>query len=108
MKWHFKKEIKLYVERNEVQVGFRISDTAVFKSAFTIAEFEYIINNWRTGVEGYRTEMAGRIFWGYRDCGPRPDCEPMEFVAISIKGYEFRISVDGMEDAERQFQAQTA
>lgn len=103
MKWYFQDGIKLYVEGNEVQVGLRISDTCVFKVTFLIEEFQYILDNWRNGVEGYKTKMAGRIWWSYRDCGPRPKCEPMEFVAVSVKSHEFRFCVHDMEQAEAQF-----
>lgn len=106
MDWYFQKEIKLYVEDNEVHVGFRLSDSAVLKATFLIDEFQYIIDHWVFGIDAYRTEMAGKVFWSYRDCGPRPECVPMQFVAVSIKGYELRISVDGMKDAVNQYHAQ--
>lgn len=104
MDWHFQQEIKLYViENGQVSVGFRLGDTSVWKATFTQEEFQYIIDHWVLGIEGYRTEQAGKIFWSYRDRGPRPECLPMSFVAISIKGFEFRVSVDGMKDAVQQF-----
>jgi len=107
MKWHFNREIKLYIiEDGTVAVGFRISENAVWKASFTQEEFQHIIDHWVLGVEGYRTQQHGRIFWSYRDRGPRPVCEPMEFVAISIKGFEFRISVEGMKDAIEQYEDQ--
>ena len=106
MDWHFKKEIKLYVEDGEVHVGFRLSDTSVLKATFLISEFQYIVDHWVLGIDAFRTEMAGKVFWSYRDCGPRPECEPMQFVAISIKGYELRLSVDGMKEAVSQYNQQ--
>lgn len=106
MDWHFKEEIKLYVEDDEVQVGFRVSDTAVIKASFLIHEFQYIVDHWVLGIERFKTERAGKIFWSYRNCGPRPECVPMNFVAISIKGWELRVSVDAMKSAITQFNDQ--
>lgn len=105
--WYFKKEIKLYIiEDGSVAVGFRVSDTAVVNATFTIEEFQYIVDHWVFGVEKMESKQSGRVWWSYRDRGPRPECVPMEFVAISIRGYQFRISVAGMKDAVEQFEDQ--
>lgn len=105
--WHFQREIKLYIiEDGWVSVGFRVSDNVVQKFTFSQEEFQYIIDHWVFGIEGYRTTQNGKVFWSYRDRGPRPECEPMQFVAVSVKGFEFRFSVDGMKDAVSQYEDQ--
>lgn len=106
MKYAFKRAIKLYIEDNNVLCSFRISDIAVVTKVFTVKEFQYIIDHWVLGVSGFETENCGRIWWEYRDCGPRPDCEPMEFVAVSIQGWNFRLSIEEMADAVTQYDKQ--
>lgn len=106
MDYYFKRAIKLYIEEDEVLCSFRLSDVAIVTKIFTVAEFQYIIDHWVLGVSGFETEHSGRIWWEYRDCGPRPQCEPMEFVAVNIQGFGFRLSIDDMADAVNQFDRQ--
>lgn len=105
--YDFKLPIKFYIEEQRVLCSFRINENCVITKPFTLSEFTNIIDNWKTGVSGLETEDAGRIWWEYRDCGPRPDCEPMEFVAINVQGFSFRISVEEMERIESLFRSQT-
>lgn len=106
-RWHFQRAVKLYIEPPGVVLcSFRISDVCNITKTFTIEEFQYIIDHWVIGVNGFRTKEAGKVHWEYRDRGPRPECEPMEFVSISMKGMNFRISVDDMKDAIEQFEDQ--
>lgn len=106
-KWHFDRAIKLYVESPGVVLcSFRISEVCNITKTFTIEEFQYIVDRWVIGVNAFRTEQAGKVYWQYRDCGPRPECEPMEFVAVTLQGMNFRLSVDDMKDAIEQFEDQ--
>ena len=52
------KPIKIYLfkEADEVKVSFRITDYVNFHREMSIEHFQYICDNWRTGVEGL--EMA--------------------------------------------------
>lgn len=105
--WYFDRAIKLYVEAPGVVLcSFRISEVCNITKTFTIEEFQYIVDHWVLGVEAFRTEQAGKVYWSYRDCGPRPECKEMKFVAVSLQGMNFRMSVDDMKDAVMQFQDQ--
>lgn len=108
MDYIFDKGIKLYVEDNNVNCSFRVSDTCSKVFTFTVAEFQYIVDHWVFGVSGLETEDAGRVWWEFRSHGPRPDCIPMEFVAISLQGWNFRFSIDEMKDAVEQFTSQSS
>ena len=102
----FKRAVKLYIENNNVLCSFRVSDVAVITKVFTVKEFQYIMDHWVLGVSAYETENCGRIWWEFRNCGPRPECVPMEFVAISLDGWNFRLSIDDMADVVNQYEQQ--
>ncbi len=97
----FKEKIKLYVfkDEGEVNVSFFVNDHCTINKRFTIEEMTRIVDDWYSpGVSGFETEDSGRIWWEHRNCGPRPDCEPADFVAISIQGWNFRLTVNEMEN----------
>ena len=101
----FDKPIKLYVfkREDEVNVSFKITDTVTINRQFSIEEFEYIVKSWRDpGVSGMQTN-DGRIWWEWRDCGPRPECEPADFVAVSFGGWNFRFETETMEELCSEF-----
>jgi hypothetical protein len=105
----FDKKVKLYVfkDEDEVQISFLINEHTTMNKTFTVKEMDHIIDNWRDpGVSGYETEHSGRIWWEYRNCGPRPDCEPAEFVAISLQSWNFRLSIDEMHELWDTFEYQ--
>lgn len=104
----FTDTVKIYVLKNEnaVQVNFRITDVCVVSKRFTLDEFKTIIEGWREGISGLETEDSGRIWWEHRDCGPRPVCEPANFVAISIQGWHWRLTVGQMEIIEKEYHKQ--
>ena len=105
----FESKIKLYVFKDEqtAQMSFKINDYCVIKYRLTIDEMTQVVENWRDpGVSGLETEDCGRIWWEYRDCGPRPECEPASFVAVSLRGFEWRLTVDEMEDLCKVFYEQ--
>lgn len=102
----FDKPIKIYVfkDEDEVSVSFRITDVVTINRNFTIAEFYQIVREWRDpGVSGMETEDEGKIWWEWRDCGPRPECEPADFVAVSFGGWNFRFETEVMEDICAEF-----
>lgn len=105
----FNKKLKLYVfkDENEAQVSFLVNEFTTVNRTFTIDEMDHIVANWRDpGVSGLETENAGRIWWEYRDCGPRPECAPAEFVAIATQGWNFRLTVDEMQELCEEYQHQ--
>ena len=104
----FDKKVKLYVFKNEGDCGlsFLINEWTTITKRFSIEEMKMITTEWQRGVSGYETEDAGRIWWEYRDCGPRPHCLPASFVAISIQGFNFRLTVDEMEQLVHEFEYQ--
>lgn len=103
----FTAPIKIYVFKNEnrVKISFMLSPHCVMGRWISIEDFGYICENWRTGVEGIETDM-GRVWWSHRDCGPRPECLPADFVAISFNDWDFRISTEFMQQLEHTFHQQ--
>ena len=100
----FDKPVKIYVfkNENEVSVSFLITPICVQQFNFTLDEFKAVIDGWRSGDCMTRTD-EGSWWWEYRDCGPRPECVPMEFVAISHGGFNYRLSVAEMEQVEKDY-----
>jgi hypothetical protein len=106
MDYRFDKAIKLYIEDDQVLCSLRVNDLLTITKTFTVKEFQYIVDHWVLGVSGYDTEHLGKIWWEYRSHGPRPECKPMEFVAISIQGFNWRISIQDMQSTVEQFETQ--
>lgn len=105
----FDKKLKLYVFKDEgdAQVSFLVNEYTVVNKRFTLQEMETIVDNWRSpGVSGLETEDSGRIWWEHRDVGPRPECPPANFVAISIQGWNFRLTVEEMEQFVEDYKYQ--
>lgn len=103
----FTKPIKIYVFKstNEVKLSFLISAHCVRDIWMSIEHFKHICDNWRTGVSGLETD-AGKFWWEHRTCGPRPECEPADFVAISWSDWNFRISTAFMKELVDEFNNQ--
>ena len=103
----FTDTIKLYVykQQNEVGLSFRITDRCVLNKHMSLSNFEYIINNWQTGVEALETDM-GRVWWELRTVGPRPNREPADFVAINFGEWSFRLTIDEMQKLMLDFNTQ--
>lgn len=103
----FDQAFKLFVFKsdNEVSISLRITDKCCRSFMMPLEDFTYIINNWRTGVNGYEID-GDRWWWEYRDCGPRPHCLDAAFVSISTGGWNWRVGVDEMIELETQFNAQ--
>jgi len=103
----FNKTFKLFVFKgdNEVSISLRITDKCCRSFMMPLEDFTYIINNWRTGVDG-RNIDGNRWWWEYRDCGPRPEIAPADFVSISVHGWNWRVTVAEMEELESAFNFQ--
>lgn len=103
----FSTPIKIYVfkDQKEVAVSFKVTETCVFRKWIKQEQFQYIMDNWREGVEGYETDM-GKVWWSHRDRGPRPLCPPADFVAIDFGDWSFRITTKEMEELEKEFERQ--
>ena len=103
----FDQAFKLFVFKsdNEVSISLRITDKCCRSFMMPLEDFTYIINNWRTGVNGYEID-GDRWWWEHRDCGPRPHCLDADFVSISTGGWNWRVGVDEMIELETQFNAQ--
>jgi hypothetical protein len=103
----FTSPVKLYVfnAENTVQLSFRVSDTCVITEQLSIDHFQHIVDNWKEGVDGLETWM-GKVWWELRNCGPRPEMNPAEFVAINFSVWNFRITVSDMEDVITSYNKQ--
>lgn len=103
----FTSPIKIYTYKQEqkVSVNFMISPHCVLTKWISLQDFEYICDNWQTGVEGIETDM-GRVWWSHRNTGPRPECKPADFVAVSFSDWNFRISTEFMRQLEQEFRRQ--
>jgi len=104
----FKNTLKIYVfkKENAVQLSFRLSDNAVFTDRLSIPDMHIICKEWNNGgVNGIETWM-GKVFWEERNVGPRPECKPASFVAIQFNKWNFRLTIEEMEDTIDQFKRQ--
>ena len=59
------------------------------------------------GFKGIETWM-GKTWWELRTCGPRPEQLPANFVAISFKDWNFRITLEFMEELSKEYTRQLA
>ena len=103
----FNETFKLFVfkDEDEVSISLRLSDSCCKSFNLPLSDFQYIIDNWKEGVSGYDID-GSRWWWEYRDCGPRPECHPAHYVAISTNGWNWRCTVDEMEILTQQFNHQ--
>lgn len=103
----FSDPIKIYVfkDQGEISISFMISPGCVINKDMSIADFQTICDDWRTGVEGLETDM-GKVWWSHRRFGPRPDMNPADFVAISFNDWNFRITTQEMEQLVETFNYQ--
>jgi len=101
------KPIKIYVFKRaqQVKISFRVTDYCAIHRYMSIHNFIFICDNWRSGVEGLET-AEGKYYWYYSPCGPRPECEPAEFVGINFGEWSFRISIQDMEYIVNEFNYQ--
>ena len=98
----FTEPLKIYLfkDKQKVKVSFKITDYVVINREFEQEDFEYILENWNIGegVQGNIKDIDNnKIWWFHSKFGPRPECEPANFVGINFNRYSFRISVQEME-----------
>lgn len=106
----FKTPIKLYVAKaeNAVHLSFRLSDSATFNEKISITHMNMVVKEWNNGgFVGIETWM-GKLWWELRTCGPRPEQIPADFVAISFKNWNFRLTVEFMEELVKEYKKQLA
>ena len=104
----FKNTLKIYVfkKENAVQLSFRLSDNAVFTDKVSIPDMHIICKEWNNGgVNGIETWM-GKVFWEERKVGPRPECNPASFVAIQFNKWNFRLTIEEMNNVVKEFNKQ--
>ena len=103
----FTAPIKLYTFKSEgrVKLSFLIAPHCVRDIWMSISHFQHICDNWQTGVAGLETD-AGKFWWEHRQHGPRPECQPADFVAISWSDWNFRISTRCMFALVDEFKQQ--
>ena len=106
----FTSPIKLYVAKDEnaVHLSFRVSDNLTFNEKISITHMNMVMSEWNNGgFKGIETWM-GKTWWELRTCGPRPEQLPANFVAISFKDWNFRITVEFMEELIKEYTKQLA
>jgi len=104
----FDNTLKIYVFKKEhaVQLSFKLSEQAVFTDRVSIPDMHIICKEWNNGgINGIETWM-GKVFWEERTVGPRPECNPASFVAIQFNKWNFRLTIEEMEDTIYEFNKQ--
>ncbi len=98
----FSNPIKLYLfkDKQRVKVSFKITDYVVINREFSQDNFEYILENYDIGegIQGNIKDIDdSKIWWHHSKQGPRPECEPANFIGINFNRYSFRISTQEMD-----------
>ena len=89
-------KVYLFKDKNRVKLSFKITDYVVLGREFKQEDFEYILEHWNVGegVQGGIRDVDDNKYWWYHSkFGPRPECEPANFVGINFNRYSFRFSV---------------
>ena len=106
----FTNKFKLYVEKNTVKLSIKINSSFVNTYIFSISQFNDVIDNWRTGIE-FRTDNGSWMFQ-HKKRGPRPICEPANYVRIDFwrdeQSFHYRATYDEMIDLEKDYYYQKA
>lgn len=98
----FSTPIKLYYFKEEKQISFsiRVTDGFVNTYRFTEQQFDNIVDKWNQsgGIE-FKTDNGSWMFQ-HKKRGPRPICEPSNYVRIDFwrdeQSFHYRISYDEM------------
>jgi hypothetical protein len=99
-------KVYLFKDKKRVKLSFKITDYVVVNREFSQEDFEYILDHWKEedGVEGNIRDIDNnKIWWYHSKFGPRPECEPADFVGVNINRYSFRFSVNDMESLENAY-----
>lgn len=105
--WRMSKPIKIYLFKDEdiVKISFRVTDYFNIGRQMSKEHFQYICDNWRTGVEGLETK-SGKYYWYLSNSGPRPEQVPCKFVQVNTGPFSLRFSVKEMEELVEDFEYQ--
>ena len=105
--WRMSKPIKIYLFKDEdmVKLSFRVTDYFNIGRHMSKEHFQYICDNWRTGVEGLETK-SGKYYWYLSHLGPRPEQVPCKFVQVNTGPFSLRFSVKEMEELVEEFEYQ--
>ena len=106
----FTTKFKLYVENNNVKLSIKVNSSFVNTYIFSPKQFDDIIDNWRTGIE-FRTGNGSWMFQ-HKKRGPRPVCEPANYVRIDFwrdeQSFHYRAAYDEMIKLEKDYHYQKA
>lgn len=106
----FTTKFKLYVENNNVKLSIKVNSSFVNTYIFSPKQFDNIIDNWRTGIE-FRTGNGSWMFQ-HKKRGPRPVCEPANYVRIDFwrdeQSFHYRAAYDEMIKLEKDYHYQKA
>lgn len=107
----FDQPIKIYLFKHEkeVKVSFKLTDYCVTNRTFTQEEFENILENWDVdeGIQGMHLfHENSKIWWYLSRSGPRPVCEPANFVSVNFNRFNFRFSVCTMSTLKLEYARQ--
>ena len=99
-------KIYLFKDKQRVKVSFKITDYVVMNREFSQDNFEHILENYNIGegVQGTVKDIDNSKIWWFRSrSGPRPECEPANFIGINFNRYSFRISLQKMDFIYRNY-----
>jgi len=98
----FKNNIKLYYfkDTQEITLSIKVADNFVNSYRFTESQFDKIIENWdKPGGIEFRTNNGSWMFQ-HKKRGPRPVCEPANYVRIDYwrdeQSFHYRLNYDDM------------
>lgn len=98
----FTSPIKLYYfkEENQISLSIKVNDNFVNTYRFTEQQFDNIVDKWNQpgGIE-FKTDNGSWMFQ-HKKRGPRPICEPSNYVRIDFwrdeQSFHYRIGYDDM------------
>ena len=110
----FSNTLKVYYFKEERSVTFsiKVTDNFVNTYRFTESEFDNIVEKWNSkeGIE-FRTNNGSWMFQ-HKKRGPRPVCEPANFVRIDYwrdeQSFHYRVTYDEMLVAVKDYFYQKA
>ncbi len=105
----FKSNLKIYFfkETQTISLSIKVTDNYVNTYTFTKDEFDFIVSNWES-KEGASIQ-TNNYSWliQHKKRGPRPICEPANFVRITKwqnnQSFDYRVSYDDMIQAIKDY-----
>lgn len=110
----FSNSIKIYYfsETKEVTFSIKVTDNFVNTYRFTEEQFDNIVEKWNQpgGIE-FKTDNGSWMFQ-HKKRGPRPVCEPANYVRIDFwrdeQSFHYRIKYDDMLSSVKDYFYQKA